>query len=342
MSLGFASSPDLVHHDTGPIHPERPNRLRAIHRALRQAGLLTSADPFPEFQIELSIAPVGGVPMVELPVAPASRESAMLIHPAIYLDELERIARSGGNLDPDTPVGPGSFESAMLSLGGCLSAADAIIDGRARRTFAAVRPPGHHAEPSRAMGFCLLSNVAIVARHLQNVHGVERVGIVDFDVHHGNGTQAALEDDNTIVFISLHQHPQSTVPGNYPGTGFEYEVGHGLGRGHVLNIPVWPDAGSHDALYERLFDEKVLPKLDHFRPQVLLISAGFDAHADDPLAQINLSDDAFEMMTRKLVQLADTHCAGRVVSVLEGGYHLESLSRSVIRHLTALRGDRGG
>jgi acetoin utilization deacetylase AcuC-like enzyme len=335
-AVAFASSPELVRHDTGADHPERPDRLRALHRALRLAGLLTSPDPFPDFRIDLPITPLRLPPLIELPVAAADRAAALSIHSKLYLDEVERCATGGGMLDPDTPAAPGSFDAALLALGCGLACCDAVMSGVATRAFAAVRPPGHHAEPSRAMGFCLLSNVAILARHLQDRHGVQRVAIVDFDVHHGNGTQAAFEDDNTVLFISLHQHPQSPDPGNYPGTGFDYEVGHSLGRGYTLNLPVWPGEQAGDSLYASLFDEKVLPKLRSFDPQVLLISAGFDAHRDDPLAQVSLSDDAYETMTRKLVAIADAHCQGRLISILEGGYDLAALSRCVVRHVAAL------
>jgi acetoin utilization deacetylase AcuC-like enzyme len=336
MSVAFASSPLLVQHDTGDGHPECPDRLRAVHRGLRLAGLLTSPDPFPDFQIELPIRKLALAPMLELSVAPADPSAALLVHPQVYLDELDRISRSSGMLDPDTPANPGSYDAALLALGCALSCADAVMNGVARRGFAAIRPPGHHAEPSRAMGFCLLSNAAIVARHLQQAHGLHRVAIVDFDVHHGNGTQTAFEDDNSVLFISIHQHPQSPDPGNYPGSGFDHEVGHGPGRGYTLNLPVWPGPSANEALYVRLMAEKVLPRLDSFRPEAIVISAGFDAHADDPLAQINLSDEAYTTITRQIALIADAHCDGRIISLLEGGYDLSALARCVVRHVAAL------
>jgi acetoin utilization deacetylase AcuC-like enzyme len=204
------------------------------------------------------------------------------------------------------------------------------MDGDVRRAFAAVRPPGHHAEPDAAMGFCLFSNVAIAARYLQQQHGLSRIGIVDFDVHHGNGTQAAFEDDPSVLFISLHQDPRTC----YPGSGHGYEAGCGHGEGFTLNIPMTPGADDDD--YLAAFDTKVLPVLDAFRPEALLISAGFDAHHADPLAQIQLSEECYERMTRLLVGVAETHCGGRVISALEGGYNLRALGRSVVRHLIAL------
>jgi acetoin utilization deacetylase AcuC-like enzyme len=199
-----------------------------------------------------------------------------------------------------------------------------------KRVFVAARPPGHHAEPDRAMGFCLFSNIAIASRYLQKQHGIRRVAIVDFDVHHGNGTQACLEADPTVLFISVHQDPRTC----YPGSGYAHETGEGAGEGFTINLPLQP--GSDDDDYLRTFDEHVTPALDRFKPEVLLISAGFDAHSEDPLAQMNLSEDGFEQMTRRLAAVADRHCGGRIVSVLEGGYNLRAMGRSVVKHLMAL------
>jgi acetoin utilization deacetylase AcuC-like enzyme len=180
------------------------------------------------------------------------------------------------------------------------------------------------------MGFCLFSNIAIAARYLQQQHNVGKIAIVDFDVHHGNGTQAVFEADPSVLFISLHQHPRTC----YPGSGYEHETGVGRGEGFTLNIPMPPGADDDD--YITVFDAKVLPKLDSFRPEVLLISAGFDAHRDDPLAQVELSEECFERMTRKLVHAAEAHCHGHVISALGGGYNLRALGRSVVRHIVAL------
>jgi acetoin utilization deacetylase AcuC-like enzyme len=206
-----------------------------------------------------------------------------------------------------------------------------VATGRLTRAFAAGRPPGHHAEPAAAMGFCLFANVAIAARYLQHRHGLGKLAIVDFDVHHGNGTQAVFEADPSVLFISLHQDPRTC----YPGTGFASETGAGRATGLTLNLPMPP--GSQDADYLAAIDQFVLPKLDSFRPEMLLLSAGFDAHIQDPLSSIHLSDDGFAQITRRLVQSAEIHCHGHVVSALEGGYHLGALGRSVVRHLIEMR-----
>ena len=330
--VGFLSDPRFTQHLTGPHHPERPDRIRAIARAVREAGLITSPDPFPDFQIDLGLKPLAGLRLVELdPPKPVDEKWLLTVHGSHYVERVHHVSHIGGVLDlGDTPVGEGSFETALLAVGGLLQCCDAVMSGRVRRAFAAVRPPGHHAEPDRPMGFCLFSNIAIAARYLQQQHRVGRVAIVDFDVHHGNGTQAAFEHDPTVLFISLHQHPSTC----YPGSGHEWETGEGAGEGHTINIPF--DPGADDDDYLAAFDSRVVPALDGFRPEVLLISAGFDAHRDDPLAQINLSEEAYGQMTRRLVAVADRHCSGRVVSSLEGGYNLRALGRSVVRHLAAL------
>jgi acetoin utilization deacetylase AcuC-like enzyme len=331
--LGFCTSPEFVKHRTSPNHPERPDRIRAIAQAVRDAGLIESANPFPDFHVDLQLRPVFGQKLIEISPKPIDPKWLLTVHTQHEIDHVRNVcAMGGGVLDQsDTPVSPESYDVALLSAGAAIECCDAVMRGEVGRAFAAVRPPGHHAEPDRAMGFCLFGNVAIAARYLQRQYGVETVAIVDFDVHHGNGTQAAFEDDPSVLFISLHQHPATC----YPGTGYESEVGEGAARGTKLNIPMMP--GSDDADYMRAFESRVLPKLDLFKPQMLLISAGFDAHHDDPLAQIDLSESGFEQMTRLLVGAANAHCGGKIVSVLEGGYSLRALGRSVVRHLVALR-----
>jgi acetoin utilization deacetylase AcuC-like enzyme len=332
-NVGLCLVADAALHDTGPHHPERPDRLRAIHRAVRQAGLITSPDPYPDFSIDVGTLPRAAAPAVELmPRGPATREQLLLVHPPDYVDRVQRVCAAGGGVldQGDTPVSAGSYDAALASAGAVIRCCDAVMAGDVRRAFAAVRPPGHHAEPTRPMGFCLFANVAIAARHLQRHHGVGRVAIVDFDVHHGNGTQACFDDDPSVYFISLHQHPRTC----YPGSGFEWEIGVGAGRGYTLNLPFQP--GSDDVDYLAAIEHRVVPELEEFRPEILLLSAGFDAHQDDPLAQMRLSEAAFEQITSILVGVAERHCAGRVVSALEGGYNLRALARSVVRHVTAL------
>ena len=330
---GFCSSSRFVEHDTGPAHPERPDRIRAIATAVRRAGMIASPNPFADFEIDFGPFPAASAKLVELPEPIAADEQWLrAVHPQGYIDRIREICASGGGvLDAgDTPVGRESFEIARLAAGALLGCCDAVMGGSVRRAFASVRPPGHHAEPAQPMGFCLFANVSIAARYLQRAHGVGKIAIVDFDVHHGNGTQAVFESDPSVLFISLHQDPRTC----YPGTGYPEEIGTGPGRGFTLNIPFPP--GSGDAVYLHAFEARVLPMLDAFRPQFLLISAGFDAHRDDPLAQIDLSEDAFEQMTRLLADAANVHCGGRIVSALEGGYDLRALGRSVVRHASAL------
>lgn len=332
--VGFCTHPKLVEHETGSQHPERPDRLRAILRAVRESGLIESPDPFPDFKIEFGPLVQAAQKLVELPLpAPASEELLPLVHYPPHIQLIKRISAAGGGVvdQADTPIGANGFEMGLLSLGSAIACCDAVMKDQVQRAFSAARPPGHHAEPDRPMGFCLFSNIAIAARYVQKTYGIERVAIIDFDVHHGNGTQAAFEDDHSVLFVSLHQDPRTL----YPGTGYDYEVGEGPGRGMTMNLPIPPGAG--DDLYIRALEMRLLPKLDDFKPELLMISAGFDAHADDPLANIEMTDAGFERMTRLLVGAAKIHCDGRVISLLEGGYNLQALGRSVVRHLVGLQ-----
>ena len=331
---GFLLDPAAVEHRTPAAHPERPDRIRAIARAVREARLIDSPDPFPEFQLAISPEISNDRRILELsPAGPADERWILTVHTPAHLEKVRQTCAEGGLLDlGDTPVVPASFDAGLRAVGNLLRCCDEVAGGRLQNAFAAVRPPGHHAEPDQAMGFCLFSNVAIAARYLQKAHGVGRISIVDFDVHHGNGTQASFWTDPTVQFISLHQDPRTC----YPGSGYESETGEGAGRGTTLNLPF--PAGSSDDDYRLAFESRVIPAIDAFRPEFLLISAGFDAHADDPLAQIELSDQAFGWMTRFLVEAANVHCGGKIVSTLEGGYNLAALGRSVVQHLIALAG----
>jgi acetoin utilization deacetylase AcuC-like enzyme len=332
--VGFCSSPHFIDHDTGPHHPERPDRIRAIHRAVRAAGMIDSPDPFPDFELDLGAIDGSGIKLVELTPKHADLKWILTVHTEQYFHHVHHVCEIGGGIldQGDTPVSVDSCDVALLSLGSLLTCCDAVMSGKVRRSFSAARPPGPHAEPDRPMGFCLFANVAIAAKYLRQQHGINRLAIVDFDVHHGNGTQACLEDDPHKLFISMHQHPRTC----YPGSGYEHETGTGAGEGYVINIPFRP--GAEDDQYLAAMEEKVVPALDAYRPEIILISAGFDAHRDDPLAQIDLSEECYEKMTRRLVDVAEIHCGGKVVSALEGGYNLRALGRSVVRHLIGLSG----
>ena len=328
---GICTSPQFVRHRTGPGHPERPERICAIFQALRESGLVDSPNPLPTVSQDLGPFPKAGFKLVELSPTPAERKWIELVHRPQYIERVEHVCKHGGVLDQgDTPVCPESFEIALLSAGALLTCCDAVAEGKVSRAMSASRPPGHHAEPISPMGFCLFSNVAIAAKYLQRRHGVGKVAIVDFDVHHGNGTQAALEADDSVLFISIHQDPRTL----YPGSGYDWEIGVGAGRGFTLNIPMPP--GSGDEEYLREFDGKILPRLDEFKPEFLLLSAGFDAHEQDPLASIQLTEDGFGQITRRMADFAAAQCEGRVVSALEGGYHLSSMTHSLVRHLMEL------
>ncbi len=228
----------------------------------------------------------------------------------------------------DVSVCPDSFDIALLAAGSALQLADDMVNGHVDNGFALLRPPGHHAENGMALGFCLFNNVAILARYLQQQHGMDKIAIVDWDVHHGNGTQHLFEEDPTVLYISTHQFPY------YPGTGNYNEVGIGRGTGYTLNCPM--AAGADDQDYTKVFNKQILPKLDEFKPECILISAGFDAHRSDPLGSINLSTEFFGWMTGQIMDKAEQHCNNRILSLLEGGYNLDALARCVGEHLQTL------
>ena len=304
MKTALITHDDSLDHVTPPGHPEQVARMDAVREAL--AGMdLTRV----------------GAPM-------AARDDVLRCHPADYLDALERAVPSSGyvSLDADTHMSPGSLGAAWRGAGGAVRAVDMVLGGEARNAFVAMRPPGHHAERTTAMGFCFLGNVAIAARHALEHHGLERVAIVDFDVHHGNGTQDLVEDDPRILFCSTHQSPL------YPGTGAAHETGI---EDNVVNVPL-PE-GTDGRGFRRAMETKILPRVLAHRPQLILISAGFDAHRNDPLAGLALVESDFAWITGALCDLAASVCDGRVVSCLEGGYDLPALGRSAAAHVTVLR-----
>jgi len=310
VATGLVTAPVVLKHDTGPGHPERPERVARSLERLAESGLVDDV---------IAVTP-----------EPAPIEAITRLHPLAHLEELERAIESGVRSinEPDMGVSLSSWEAALTSSGAALLSADRIMSGEWQNALCLVRPPGHHAEAERAMGFCLINHAAICARHLQEVHGLARVAICDFDVHHGNGTQHLFEDDPSIFYASLHQWPL------YPGTGAAEERGIGEGEGATLNVPL--SAGSDDAVYLRALEEEVLPAIEAHRPEALILSAGFDAHTRDPLGGMEVTTEGFGRMTRLLLDLAAKTCEGRVISLLEGGYDLDGLAASVEAHTAEL------
>ncbi len=299
-------------HDTG-AHPENAGRLVAIDEALDGLDLLSDRP--------------------EVPFAAASDEALARVHDPRYIAGLREFAAQGGGwLDADTIVSPPSFEVAALAAGAGIAAVDASLEGRARRGFVLARPPGHHATPTRGMGFCLFNTVAVAASHALS-RGLERVLIVDWDVHHGNGTQDIFYETDQVLYCSVHQSP------HYPGTGRADERGSGRGAGYTLNVPL--AAGAGDETYLDVFDRLIAPTANAYQPQLVLVSAGFDAHAGDPLANMRLSTEVFGQFTRRLLEIAGENAEGRLVATLEGGYDPAALAASVVETLVALDGEDG-
>jgi acetoin utilization deacetylase AcuC-like enzyme len=306
MSTLLISHPACLEHLMPLGHPERPDRLRAIERALEAEKFQTLAR---------SQAPL------------ASLETIALCHPMEYITEVREASPREGliHLDADTAMSPGTFEAALRAAGGAIHAVDEVLTKKAANAFVAARPPGHHAETARPMGFCLFDNAAIAARYSQQRYGIASAAIVDFDVHHGNGSQEIFWSDKTVMYCSTHQMPL------FPGTGAVGETGE---NNTVVNAPLRPGDGG--AAFRAAFETRILPRLAEFRPELVIISAGFDAHMRDPLANINLAEADFVWATQKLMDLADSCAGGRVVSLLEGGYDLQALGNSVAAHVATL------
>ena len=305
MTTLLYTHPVCLEHDPGLHHPESPARLRAVLAAL--SG--------PQFgELERREAPE------------AMLEDLLRIHPRHHVERILNAVPMTGHvaIDADTVLSAASGRAALHAAGAVTAAVDAVMAKEAENAFCAVRPPGHHAEPDRAMGFCLFNNAAIAALRAREVHGLERVAVVDFDVHHGNGTQAAFESDENLFYASTHQYPL------YPGTGAAHETG----VGNIVNVPLRPMSGSGP--FRRAFSERILPALDEFRPRFVIISAGFDAHRSDPLAQLMLEESDYVWVTERLVELAYRHAEGRLVSTLEGGYDLQALGASAAAHVRVL------
>lgn len=304
MTTALITHPDCYDHVTPPGHPEQVARLDAVLDALGPLDL----------------------PRLKAPMA--ADDDLLLAHPKAHIDAINAAAPKEGwvSLDADTHMSAGTLAAAYRAAGGAVRAVDAVMTGEASNAFVATRPPGHHAERETAMGFCFFGNVSIAAKYALKHHGLTRVAIVDFDVHHGNGTQDLVEDDARILFCSTHQSPL------YPGTGAAHETG---AHNNVVNVPLPDGTGSRG--FRDAMQNHVLPRVDAFAPELLLISAGFDAHWDDPLAGMKLVEDDFAWVTERICDLADAHAQGRVVSCLEGGYDLEALGASALAHVTVLK-----
>jgi acetoin utilization deacetylase AcuC-like enzyme len=307
MTTLLLTHPACLAHEPGPHHPERPERLRAVLAALE-------GDAF------------SGLQRAEAPLA--TTEQLTRVHPANYVQAMLGARPQPGELamiDGDTILSHGSIDAALRAAGAVVAGVDAVMSGKAGTAFAAVRPPGHHATPDIPGGFCLFNSVAIGARHAQARHGLGKVAILDFDVHHGQGTQAVVEVDPSLFYGSTHQYPL------YPGTGHARERGI---DGNVANVPLRPNSGS--APFRQAWADTILPQLDRFAPELVIVSAGFDAHKDDPLAQLSLETEDFAWISRELLAIADRHAGGRLVSALEGGYDLDALADAAAAHVRVL------
>lgn len=312
MPTAIVHHPVFEKHDTGPHHPERPERYRIVIDSLRGDEELWKN-------------------IVEIDAGEARRSDIQACHAPQHYKHVEEAVREGrGYLDADTMVSGASFEAALRGAGAACRAIDAVIQGSAKNAFVPVRPPGHHATPDRAMGFCLFNNVGVAARYAQKQYKeIDRVAILDWDVHHGNGTQGIFYDDPSVFYFSMHQYPW------YPGTGSRGETGQGKGRGYTLNVPLRAMTPTNDQ--RRAFDSAIEEITAKFTPDFIIISAGFDAHRGDPLGQLLLTDEDFVQMTRVVKQWADDTCGGRVISCMEGGYNLETLGETVRAHVRELQ-----
>lgn len=306
---GFVFHRDYLKHGTGKEHPENPQRLKAIVATLEKGKILSK--------------------LKKIEAEHSTLEWVEEIHTKPYIEQIQKVGKKGAVLiDQDTMVGPDTYQVALLAVSGVLAACDAVMAKKVRNVFCAVRPPGHHAEKDRAMGFCVFNTAAVAAKYLQKKYNLKRIMIIDWDAHHGNGTQNTFYDDGSVYYFSIHQYP------HYPGTGGEEEKGAGSGEGSTLNVPMC--AGSGDLEYKEVFEMIFYPDAVRFNPQFIIISAGFDGHKDDPLSEIQISEKGYQKMTEVVMNLAEKCCQGRIVSILEGGYNLVSLSSSVKAHIQTL------
>jgi len=311
---GYISDPFYLKHENEP-HPENPGRLTAIQSKIESSKLYNN--------------------LTLIQPRKATVEDIARVHDRGYIESVEQNCKNGiRNLDADTVISPDSYEAALLSAGAGLEALDKILEGTINKAFCAVRPPGHHAEQNRAMGFCLFNNVGVIARYAQEVKQLDKVLIFDWDVHHGNGTQHSFYKNSSIFYSSTHQYPF------YPGTGSNDETGSGDGLGSNLNIPMQAFSGDSD--YLNAIEQKLVPAIQNFNPDLIIISAGFDAHENDPLAQIELSTECYGQMTQQLCDVANEVCDGRILSMLEGGYDYSALGDSVQLHVETMQNHQAG
>ena len=311
MTTAIVHHPIYQKHDTGPGHPETPMRYEVVMDALRDNKELWES-------------------LTEITPEKASKGLIQAARTPQHFKRVEGAIEHGiDRLDADTVISMQSFDASLFAAGGAIAGVDAVMQGEAKNAFVAVRPPGHHATAENAMGFCLFNNVAVAARHAQNQYKeIDRVAVIDWDVHHGNGTQGIFYDDPNVYFFSMHQYPW------YPGTGSRGETGHGRGLGSTMNIPLKANTLAEEQ--KRMFERALEDISKKFQPDLIMISAGFDAHLTDPLGQLQLEDDDYISMTRTVMQWADDACGGRIVSCLEGGYNLETLGETVKNHVAEL------
>ena len=310
---GIVADSIFMEHDTGPGHPEKAERLQRIYSVLSERGLMKSAE--------------------KIPLREATPEELLKVHTK---NHLSRIAATANHeqyyLDGDTPTSPHSYQAALFAAGGLLNAVDAVMSGQVNNAFALIRPPGHHAERDRAMGFCLFNNVAVAAYHALDQHRLSRILIVDWDVHHGNGTQHAFFEDPRVLYFSTHRYPF------YPGSGYYNEIGTGRGKGYTVNVPL--PGGCGDGIFDAIFAQILTPVARDFKPELILVSAGFDTHYQDPLGGMEVTEEGFVRMADRVLGLGNEFCGGKVVFVLEGGYHLEGLAKSVAEVISLCLGQR--
>jgi acetoin utilization deacetylase AcuC-like enzyme len=309
---GFLYDERFLLHETGPYHPEVPERLTAIYQGIEEGGLLPR--------------------LVRIKANPAQRQWIETVHDSAYIDRFGDTCFSGKRVfeHPDNQMCADTYDAAFLAVGGILQTIDMVMESEIDNAFCAVRPPGHHAERDHALGFCYFNNVAVAARYLQQKWQIEKIGIIDFDVHHGNGTQHIFEQDSSVFYYSIHEHPTFS----FPGTGREFEIGSGPGYGYTKNDPVLPGQG--DAEYTTLVEENLVKDFERFQPGFVLVSAGFDGHKDDDMSNMNLTTEWYSWVMKRLMEIADRHCNGRIVSVLEGGYCLRRLPELARNHVATL------